>query len=312
MESLEDAFEHERALVVGIGGGGDVVGTVPTARLLESHGVDTILGGVAWERWVVDPTVGPRPFAQVTNIDRLNDAVALASADTRTDDGVAFAESRVAAHYDTRVALLDISGGPEGLRAGLDAACESLDADLVVGVDSGGDALAAGDEPGLRSPLADAVALAALSDLETEAALGVFGYGSDGELTAAELQAGIGRAAQRGGLLGAWGLTRRAVEDLERLLESVETEASRLPVAAARGEFESVAIREGEREVPLSPTSTVTFYLDPATVAGTSDPVECVRGTDSLGAADVALDDAGYRTELERERDLAEQRGMER
>jgi len=37
-----------RALVLGIGGGGDVVGSLAVARFCESLGTDFVLGGVAW------------------------------------------------------------------------------------------------------------------------------------------------------------------------------------------------------------------------------------------------------------------------
>lgn len=46
-----------------------------------------------------------------------------------------------------------------------------------------------------------------LSHLEVDACLGMYGYGSDGELALEEVTGGIARAAERDGLLGAWGLT---------------------------------------------------------------------------------------------------------
>ena len=278
---------------------------VPTARLLERHGLEVTLGGVAWERVVVDPRPGPRTFDEIEGIERLNDAVALASDETRTHDGVEFAETHVAGYYDEAVALIDLSGGAAGVARGIDDACERLGVDLVVGTDAGGDVLAAGHEPGIESPLTDALMLAALSDLDTDACLGVYGYGSDGELTLEEVGAGISRAAARGGLLGAWGLTPRVVEELEGLLEVVTTEASRLPVRVARGEGGEATIREGARTVELTPARTVTFYLDPSAVAATSDLDEPVRGTERFEAAQAALNDAGYGTELDRERELA-------
>ena len=305
MDTLEECFEADRALVFGAGCCGDVVSAVPTARLLERHGVDVILGGVAWERVVVDPTPGPRSFDEIDGIEQLNDAVALASGETRTHDGVEFAETHVARHYGEEVALIDVGGGAEGLARGIDDACDRLDLDLVVGTDAGGDVLAAGDEPGIASPLTDALMLAALSATETGSCLGVYGYGSDGELTLEEVGAGIARAAARGGLLGAWGLTPRVVEELEGLLEVVTTEASRLPVRVARGESGEATIRDGARTVELTPASTVTFYLDPDAVAETSDMDEHVRGTESFEAAQEALDRAGYETELDREREWA-------
>jgi hypothetical protein len=305
METLEAAFDHDRALVFGIGGGGDVVGTVPTARLLESHGVETILGGVTWERMPYDPEPGPRRLDELTGIEPIAPGVARATAETRTDEGAVLSEAHVARLFDDEVVLVDINDGVAGTAAALEAACEELGADLVVGTDSGGDALARGHEPGLRSPLADAVALSALESIEADACLGVFGYGSDGELTAPELDDAVGEVAADGGLLGAWGLTPRVVSEMRPLLEAVPTEASRLPVEAATGAVGEHVIREGERTLSLTPASAVTFYFDPGTVAETSSLAPLVAGTESLDAADEALAAAGHRTELAYERDRA-------
>ena len=51
--------ESSYALVLGIGGGGDVVGTLPTSRYLRWLGIRTLVGGLTWERWVNDPEPGP-------------------------------------------------------------------------------------------------------------------------------------------------------------------------------------------------------------------------------------------------------------
>ena len=289
----------------GVGGCGDIVSTIPTARYLEAHGVDIILGGIAWERVVVDPQPGPRGFDEIENIDRLNKSVALATEATHTSDGIEFAETNVARHYNEEVVLIDIGGGAHGVAAGLDDACEQLDIDLVVGTDAGGDVLAAGDEPGIKSPLTDAVVLSALTHLEVDACLGMYGYGSDGELTLNEIIDSVARAAGHGGLLGAWGLTLRIVDELTELLEVVTTEASRLPVEVARGKLGESVIRDGARSVELTPASTVTFYLDPDAVAVTSDLDEYVTDTESFQAAQNALVQAGYETELDLERRLA-------
>lgn len=305
MDTLEALFDKDRALVFGVGGCGDIVSTIPTARLLESHGVEVIYGGVAWERVVVDPQPGPRHFDEIENIDRLNDTVALATKETRTLDGIEFAETNVARHYEEEVVLIDIDSGARGVADGLDNACDQLDIDLVVGTDAGGDVLAAGDEPGIKSPLTDAIMLAALSSVETDACLGMYGYGSDGELTLDEITEGIARAAQQDGLLGAWGLTPKIVDELETLVELVTTEASRLPLEVARGKLGEAVIRDGARSVELTPASTVTFYLNPEAVAATSDLDNCVRETTSFDAAQQALTDAGYDTELDLERKLA-------
>ncbi len=326
---MDAITDHDSALVFGIGGSGDVVGAVPTARLLERHGVSTTLGGVAWRPAPADPHVGPRPMAEIENVEPLGDGagadgeaaadgeavadadtdghaavadtVAYATGETRTTDGVAFAESRVAAYYDEPVVLLDVTEGVDGVVAGLEAACEAEGFDLVVGTDSGGDVLAAGDEPGLRSPVTDGLGLVALTELSVDTALGVFGWGSDGELTAAELADGFERAARRDGYLGAWGLAPPVVAEMEGLLADVATEASRLPVEAARGALGPRTIRGGDVDVELTPASTATFYFDPDAVADTSGVAEVVREERTLEAVRAALRERGLTTEFERE-----------
>lgn len=288
-----------------LGGCGDIVSTIPTARFLEALDVDVLLGGVAWERVVVDPQPGPRHFDEIEHIERLNETVALATEETRTHDGVEFSETNVARHYDEDVILIDIGGGVRGVAAGINGACDQLDIDLVVGTDAGGDVLAAGDEPGIKSPLTDAVMLSALTHLENDACLGMYGYGSDGELTLEEVTNGITRAAAHDGLLGAWGMTPQILDELTDLMEVVTTEASRLPVEVARGKRGEAVIRDGARSVELTPSSTVTFYLDPSAVAATSALDEYVNDTESFEAAQEALSRAGYDTELDLERRLA-------
>lgn len=307
MKTIEDAFQKSQALVFGVGGCGDIVSTIPTARFLESHGIDVMLGGVAWERVVVDPQPGPRHFEEIDNIDQLNETVALATEATHTHDGIEFAETNIARHYDEDVLLIDIGGGAQGVAAGLDDACSQLDVDLAVGTDAGGDVLAAGDESGIKSPLTDAIMLSAHTHLEVDTCLGMYGYGSDGELTLDEVADGITRAAEKGGLLGAWGLTPRIVDELCEVLEVVTTEASRLPVEVARGGRGEATIRDGARTVELTPASTVTFYLDPEAVAATSDFDKYVTKTTSFEEAHAALTEAGYQTELELERRLVDE-----
>lgn len=302
MDTFEDAFEVERALVFGIGGSGDVVGSIPTARLLERHGVDVMLGGTTWEPVPYDSKPGPRSFDEIENLTRISDTVGLASETTVTTDGMEFSETNVARYYGEQVILIDMAKGAVGMRDGLATACDELSFDLVVGVDAGGDVLASGTEPGLRSPVTDGFGLVALEGLPVLSCVGVFGYGSDGELSLDEIDAAVARISERDGLLGAWGLTRCIRDELEEVLDVVDTEASRLPVEAARGEIGPRTIRGGEVSLEITPPATVTFYFDPTTVADQSDIATCVRGSTSLEEATAALERAGYSTEFDIER----------
>lgn len=304
--SLEGLLRSaHRALVLGIGGGGDIVGAIPTARLLEAFGVRTVLGGISWERFIYDPQPGPRSLDEVLGARPIHPVVWWANGRTRIRGGATFGASRVAAYLRRRTLLVDLSRGVAGVVEGLTVARRALDLDLIVGVDVGGDSLATGREKGLRSPLADAVMVAALASLADRglAVLGVFGYGSDGELTRAEIDQRLSLAARHGGLLGAWGMTPEIVAELTAILRHVHTEASRLPVAAARGARGTHRIRQGTVKVELTPVASITFYLSPKVVLDRiSRPARAVRHSRSLDEANDALHRLGIRTELDLER----------
>lgn len=308
MLSLEQLIRSaSRALVVGVGGGGDVVGALATARFLEFCGIEFIVGGLSWERADIDPLPGPRAAGEVRDMRTLHPYAWLANAQTRTATGVLFAESRMAAILGREVLLVDINGGVRGVVDGLTAALTALQADFLVGVDVGGDSLARGTEPGLRSPLADSIMLAACAELEGRGwrtLWGVFGYGSDGELTVAEIEDRLSEIAQAGGLRGAWALTEGVVSELEHVIGRVPTEASAIPVACARGARGEAKIRRGQRTVKLTPLTTLTFYLSPGVVFRTvARPAQALQHSASLDEANEALHTLGLRTELDLERE---------
>lgn len=303
-----------RALVIGVGGGGDVVGALATARFLEFCGLRFHLGGLPWERFVYDPLPGPRSLVEIEQVSRIIDPNAwMVNGRTHMHDGIRFTETEMAALYGWDVLHIDINGGAIGAQKGLEAAIVDLGIDLVVGVDVGGDSLAFGDEPGLRSPLADAIMLAAFVELEKKghnALWGVFGYGSDGELTTAEIEQALAKVAGGGGFLGAWALTPQVVNELEDVIEKVPTEASAIPVRCARGAWGETSIRYDERRVSLTPLTTLTFYLSPtATFNSVARPARAVRGSTSIEEANEALHRLGVKSELDLERErLARQK----
>ena len=193
-------------------------------------------------------------------------------------------------------------------RAGLAAAGAALDCDRLVLVDVGGDVLAHGDEPGLASPLCDAVLLAAARHLPAglPAVAGVFGIGCDGELTPAEVLERIAEVAAGGGLLGAWGLTPAIAERLEAAIEHVPTEASAQAVACARGATGTAEIRGGRRRVQRSPAGALTFYLDVGVALDSAARLaRAVVDAGSLEEANELLHGLGVRTELDLEREPA-------
>ena len=300
-----------RPLVIGMGGGGDVVGALATADAarLYDH-AEPVLGGLTWERRPFDPVPGPRTVAEIEGGEELAPGVLLAGPDTRPRDrDVVFAESRMAEFLGQPTVLIDISDGPEGVAEGLAEAIEALKCDLVVLVDVGGDVLAQGDETGLRSPLCDAIMLAAGGRLSTSGQpvlLGVFGIGCDAELTPDEVLARLAIVAGAGGLCGARGLTGPVADRMEAAMELVSTEASAQAVRAFRGASGLTAIRDGTRTLELSSIAAITFYLDvDITINAAGRLANAVADASSLEEANEALNALGVGTELDYERDAA-------
>ena len=182
------------------------MGALALAREIELLGGEAEVGGVAWERFSIDPHhPGPRPLSDLSGIERLGESDgALCGAEGRTPEGVRLAEAGVAAHLGRPTALIDVNGGPRRIAAAVEVVAERLACDRVVLLDVGGDVLGTGAEPGLASPLCDAVMLAAAAFLpERLDVLGcAFGTGCDGEMTQAEVLAQVARLGRDGGWLG--------------------------------------------------------------------------------------------------------------
>ena len=301
-----------------MGGGGDVVGALALTQLLEGLGTEWVLGGVAWERSPIDPRPGPRSLEEIRGGRTCGSSAVLTEGSTTSADGVEFSESKMATHLGRPVLLLDITRGPSALAIGLKEAAAELGCGAVVLLDVGGDVLAHGDEPGLASPLCDAVMLAAAmilarssersdsGDWTGSVLAGVYGPGCDGELTPAEVLERITELQSAGALLGAWGLTPEACRLVEGAAAVVPTEASLMAVRCARGERGRVAIRSGRRAVELTPMGGLTFFFDPLAAASSAVPLAtAVSPAASLEEAHDALSGMGIRTELELERERA-------
>jgi hypothetical protein len=299
-----------RPLVIGIGGGGDVVGALATAEAARLCGARPVVGGVSWERRPIDPVPGPRAASEIEGATELAPGVLLAGARTRVRGrDVLFAESHMAEFLGEETVLLDLSGGPAAIAGGLAEAASKLEVDLIVFADVGGDVLAHGDEPGLGSPLCDALMLAAAVRLERaghEVLGAIFGPGCDGELTLAEVSSRLVDVAVAGGLAGARGLTPPIAERLEAAVEHVPTEASAQAVRGFRGAAGPTAIRGGRRTLELMPAVALTVYFDVTVAYEASAPLaRAVYDAGSLEEANEIMRGLGVRSELDWELDAA-------
>lgn len=301
--------QARRPLVIGIGGGGDVVGALATAELGRQYdGWEPILGGLAWERRPIDPLPGPRSPDEIRHCERLAPGVLLARAETRVSDReVYFAESRMAAFLGQPTVLITLDQGPATIASGLDTVVRQLERDLLVFIDVGGDVLAQGHEQGLRSPLGDAIMLAVAARLVQAGHTvlgGIFGIGCDGELTPGEVLNALSELAGAGGLAGARGLTDPVARRLEEAVRLIPTEASAHAVQAFSHTAGTAPIRGGARSIERTAAASVTFYFDVSVAyEHLGRLAQAVNGAADLEAANDAMHALGVRTELDLERE---------
>jgi hypothetical protein len=289
-----------------MGGGGDVVGAIAIVRACEALGTPARLGGVAWERFPIDPHPGPRALDEIVGGRVVGGSAVLADASTTTPDGARFAESGMAEFLGEETALIDVAGGVASAAAGMEAAAAELGCNLLILADVGGDVLATGGEAGLASPLCDAVMLAAAARLSIPTLLAVAGPGCDGELTAAEVLQRLAELAKRGAWIGTLSVSSAVADEIERAAARVPTEASLQIVRCARGETGMVPIRGGRRTVELTPVGALIFFLDPLLALAAGLPLaNAVAGAKSIEEGRDALGALGVRTELDFERDRA-------
>src|SRR5947209_13225249 len=130
-----------RPLVIGMGGGGDVVGALATAEYARVYdGAEPVLGGLAWERRAIDPLPGARAVSEIVDAEQLVPGVLMAGATTRVRDrDVYFAESRMAQVLGQQTVLIDVHPGPAKIAESLARVITVLGCDLTVMVDVGGD-----------------------------------------------------------------------------------------------------------------------------------------------------------------------------
>jgi len=187
------------------------------------------------------------------------------------------------------------------MAAQMDAAAEVFDADEIGLVDVGGDVLTLGTEPGLRSPLADLLALAACTLTGRPCQLLVVAPGIDGELTEAAV-------LQRLADLDA---DHMATLDADTFRPGCDvcawhpSEASGLVSAAAQGIRGSVEGRDAGEHVHLTDATPTVYALDGYKAAARSPAAALETTTTLTGAAEITSDLTGV-SEIHYERDKAE------
>ncbi len=307
-------LEGKRVLVIGIGGGGDVAAAYCVAKWVEDLGGDSILASIIWERLVRDPLPGPISPEELKGVERLSDHLWLADGDefaVRGGKKVIPQATKLSKASGRKVLLLDLTKGSEGVKKGIEDAIKLYDVDLVIAVDAGGDVLAKKDDEEVWSPLADSVCLASLKGVkDVERWLAVYGPGCDGELPSEKVLERIAEVWRRSGNEGGFVISKDYAEECLRIVNSMDTEASKMGLLAALGYYGEHSIRRGSRRLFLSPVMATVFFLDIEKIE--SELVEAVIGTNSIEEANERLMRIGVYTELELEKDIIAAGGWER
>ena len=281
-------------LYVAAGGGGDAIAA---ALLHDDPQTRPVILTYAWERLLLDPVPGPRSVADFDHLDL--DVPGLGEITTRTK-ALPPARSplpQLTGTLGARLFLLDPIYGAQGMRKQVRAAVAHFQPDEVTLVDVGGDILARGDEPGLRSPLADALSLAAVEGLDLPTRVLMAGPGLDGELTEAE-------ALHHVDALSGHLYRTLTTEDAHRIGDALDwhpTEATRLLVAAAHGYRGTVEIRDQGSLVHLTDHSANVYELDARRVYGANPLARVLAGSRSLTEANDLTRDLLGSTELDYE-----------
>jgi hypothetical protein len=289
------------ALLVAAGGGGDALASLLMSRRLKAADQSPIVVSYSWDRRILDPLPGPRSGRDFEEVGHLTTQNVEITAKSRLRYGGLSTLGLLARTTTARFALLDPHGGAISMRQQLVQLIEKFPFESVVLVDVGGDVLATGVELELRSPLADALSLAALADFPIPVHVAVAGLGLDGELSPSYASS---RSVSLGGTLFA----RLDVQDIEPWyspLAQLPTEATTLLAAAALGVRGRAEIRDNADSVSVIDESADIYLLPIANVLAGNQLAQKLVATRSLVEAEDAVVSICGRSELSYERQKA-------
>jgi hypothetical protein len=251
----------------------------------------------AWDRLLVDPAPGPRGPADFTGLSPLTTSVRSVPAAARPIAPAGSTLPQLAAELPHTFALIDPHHGVEGITRQLNELIGLLAPSSIDLLDVGGDILARGDEPTLKSPLADALTLGACCQVNAPVRLLVAGPGLDGELPLDEVRS----------LLGPLIHTFNA-EDAERVSSVLEwhpSEATGMLAATARGTRGICEVRDAGLPIPLTDAGPTVHEVDLDDALNRNQLARAILNTTTLDQAEAhSREICGY-SEIDYERNKA-------
>jgi hypothetical protein len=260
-----------------------------------------VVASYLWDRRILDPMPGPRFPRDFEGARRLTPCNIEITAESRLHAGGSSTLSLLAETTPAQFVLLDPSSGALGMRRQVIELIQYFSFTSVLLVDVGGDVVATGTEEKLRSPLADALALATLADVPVPVQVAVAGPGLDGELAASYVRS---RCSALGGKL----FGRLAAADVEpyfRALAQHPSEATTLLAASALGISGRAEIRDNADLIALSADSADVYVLDASTAVACNELTQMLVTTRSMAEAEAAAVSLCGRSELDYERQKA-------
>jgi hypothetical protein len=272
----ELALQSKTAMVMGMGGGGDVILTVPMANYLQQLGVERVyIGGVGSQWWNPSGGSTARNFVigpKVYDVHSLTDSEDWAPSVVKVSGSSAFegnrpAEAAVSEVVPWETFIGGLTNGVAELRDGLNQVIAARKVDLFVGADIGAHTFHDGNEasPPFTS-LVSFMTLSALIQLNCPAVYGFAGYTCDAEMEIEELDERVARIMRAGGFLGAYGLSQQDVEDFMRASQAFPDPILPLVAHAAQGDLglkKIPVMAPWGRRAYLTPLSAIYLFLDP-------------------------------------------------
>ncbi|MGW6697270.1 DUF1152 domain-containing protein [Nocardia sp. NPDC055049] len=275
------------AIAIAAGGGGDAVTAAVLAQKMPHLHIAAIMS-YSWDRLIIDPTPGPRNSA---DFDGLVDHGGVHEV-THTAGLLTGGQStlpRLTQHIDLPILLMDISAGTTGLALQIRNAADAFDATDLIVVDVGGDIVAVGDERGLRSPLADSVALAAVVRSGLPSQVLVAGVGLDGELSISEVSARLTHLGAQDVAV----LTPTDVIGFEPIWSWHPSEANGLLTAAANG-WRGTVETQRNSVVQLVDAVTHVYQVSAETLAENSLAALVMSSTTLVEVEELLRNHRGY------------------
>jgi hypothetical protein len=292
-------------ILIAAGGGGDAITSAALRRALNLAGPLVIMS-YAWDRLMIDPLPGPRTTSDFNGLRELRPGVYEVLPESQARPPAGSSLPRLANELDARILLLDPVGGAVGMAQQIAGAAEFFAAGDAVLVDVGGDSLTTGNEPGLRSPLADQLAIAACLRSQIPTTLVIPAPGVDGELEFSAITARLkGLHARR-----LPELTSADLDPIRRVFSWHPSEASGLLAAATFGHRGYVEVRDAGDHVALTDETPSVHAIDltAVTANGATAPGLQLTETASLADAEAAIERITGINELRYERAKAARR----